>query len=198
MKPPCFFSYWLFRNFDDQRHVAVLQYLDHAVLIKGDATTGVRLGAFHMDEDGATIGIDALLVEVGGDTVVVLRLVGVHLLALTFVLGLGGVDNLVVVLTVLIASIGCGLHINVGHRRTWIGFDAEGTQRTQRANRCLAVTLARLAKTVLTYIYIGDKQHLTVNGQTSLTLTAMHVIHFEQMSKVISYNLEGKKLIKSC
>lgn len=140
-----------------------------------------------MDEDGATIGIDALLVEVGGDTVVVLRLVGVHLLALTFVLGLGGVDNLVVVLTVLIASIGCGLHINVGHRRTWIGFDAEGTQRTQRANRCLAVTLARLAKTVLTYIYIGDKQHLTVNGQTSLTLTAMHVIHFEQMSKVISY-----------
>ena len=183
------FLYRLFHHFDDQRHVAVLQYLDHTVLVEGNAATGVGFRAFHMNKDSTAIGIDALLIEIGGDAVVILRLVGVHLLTLTFMFGLGGVDNFVVVLTVLIASIGCGLHINVGHRRTWIGFDAEGTQRTQRANRCLAVTLARLAKTVLTYIYIGDKQHLTVNGQTSLTLTAMHVIHFEQMSKVISYKL---------
>ena len=83
-----------------------------------------------MNKDSTAIGIDAVLVEVGSDAVVVLRLVGIHLLALTFVLGLGGIDNLVVILTVLIASIGCGLYIDVGHRSAGIGLDAEGTQRT--------------------------------------------------------------------
>ena len=65
----------LFHNLDDQRHVAVLQYLDHALLVERDAAARVGLGTFHVDEDGAAIGIDALLVEVGGDAVVVLWLV---------------------------------------------------------------------------------------------------------------------------
>ena len=80
-----------------------------------------------MDEDGAALGIDALLVEVGGDTIVVLRLVGVHLLTTTLVVYGGGVDNLVVVLAVVVAGEGRGLHVDVRHRGAGIGFDAEGT-----------------------------------------------------------------------
>ena len=131
-----------------------------------------------MNKDRTAIGIDAILVEVGSDTVVILRLVGVHLLALTLVVYLGGIDDLVVVLAVLIASIGCGLHIDVGHRGTGIGLYAEGTQRMQRTNGGLAIALARLAKAVLTDKHVGGKQHLTVNCQAGLTCTALHVIHF--------------------
>lgn len=113
-----------------------------------------------MDEDSATFGIDARLVEVGGDAIVVLRLVGVHLLALALVMGLGGVDDLVVVLTVLVAGIGGGCHVDVEHRGAGIGLDAEGRQRAQRAEGRLAVALARLAQAVLTYKHVGGEEHL--------------------------------------
>ena len=124
------FLYRLFHHFDDQRHVAVLQYLDHTVLVEGNAATGVGFRAFHMNKDSTAIGIDALLIEIGGDAVVILRLVGVHLLTLTFMFGLGGVDNFVVVLTVLVTGIGGWRHVDIGHRGAGIGLDAEGTQWT--------------------------------------------------------------------
>ena len=84
-----------------------------------------------MDEDGATIGIDALLVEVGGDAIVVLRLVGVHLLALTRVVYHSGIDNLIVILTVFVAGEGGGFYVDIGHLCAGIGLDAKGTQRME-------------------------------------------------------------------
>lgn len=88
----------LFLHDDDQRHVAVLQDVNHLLLVEGDATAGIALGTLHVDKDGAAFGIDAFLVEVGGDTVVVLRLVGIHLLAATLVADFLDVDDLVVLL----------------------------------------------------------------------------------------------------
>lgn len=62
------YSIILFFHGDDQRHVAVLQDINHLLLVEGDATTGIALGTLHVDKDGAAFGIDAFLVEVGGDT----------------------------------------------------------------------------------------------------------------------------------
>ena len=45
----CYSCYWSFSDFDDQRHVAVLQYFDHAVLVEGNAAAGVGLRAFYVD-----------------------------------------------------------------------------------------------------------------------------------------------------
>jgi len=175
-------DYKLFPHGDDQRHVAVTQYLDHTLLVERDAAARIGLGTFHVDEDGTAIGIDAFLVEVSGDAIVVLRLVGVHLLALTLVLYDGGVDNLVVVLTVLVTGIGGWCHVDVGHRGAGIGLDAEGIQRTECTDGRLGIPLTFLTKAVLTDIYVGDEQYLAINGQTGLTLAAMHVIYFEQLS----------------
>ena len=138
-----------------------------------------------MDEDGAALGIDALLVEVGGDAIVVLRLIGVHLLALALVLGLGGVDNLVVVFAVVVTGESSGLHVDVRHRGAGVWLDAKGAQWTEGACWSLGVSLTRLAKAVLTNPHVGRKQHLAVDRQTGRSRTALHVVHFEQLSVLL-------------
>ena len=120
----------LFLDGNDQRHVTVLENLDHAVLVEGDASTRVALCTLHMDEDVTTLGIDALLVEVGGNAVVILWLIGVHLLTFTLMAYSSGIDNLVVVLAVFVTCVCGGCHVDIGHRGAGIGLDAESTQWT--------------------------------------------------------------------
>ena len=81
-----------------------------------------------MDKDVAAIGIDARLVEIGGQPIVVLRNEVVHILAATFVVNGGGVDDLVVVLAVVIASIDRGSHIDIRDGGAGIGFHAKGRE----------------------------------------------------------------------
>lgn len=47
----CGARFKLLHHFDDQRHVTVLQYLDHAVLVEGNAAARVGFRAFHMNKD---------------------------------------------------------------------------------------------------------------------------------------------------
>ena len=108
-----------------------------------------------------------------------MRLAGVHLLALTLMMYDGGVDNLVVVFTILVTGIGSWRHIDIRHRCAGIGLYTEGTQRTECANGRLTVALACLAKAVLADKYIGNEQHFAIDSQAGLASTALHVIYFE-------------------
>lgn len=141
--------------------------------------------AFAVDEDVASIGPDAVFVEVGGNAVVVLWNNVEHILAAALVVYYCCVDNLVVVFALVITGVDTVGHVNIWYCGAGVGLDAKCIQHMHFADRCLAVALALLANAVFANIDAGGEQHLAVYSQSGRGFTAMHVVYFQQLSVLV-------------